>query len=235
MEQHMEQRDIARAIEGILFASGESVPIERLMMILEIDESTLQAAVAELEAQYNDEKRGIRLLQVEESLQLCSAPEYAELIRRTLEKRRPPQLSQTVLEVLAIIAYFQPVTRAYIERVRGVDASYTVGLLVNRGLIEFCGNLPVPGRPALFRTTQAFLRTFGLTDLDELPPLPDAEDDAAQAQIREAIAAIQQREEEQVTVHSEQITAEDALVVTADSELVLDDSEPLTPDSGQEV
>ena len=227
MEQHMEQRDIAKAIEGILFASGESVPVERLMMILEVDELTMQVAVAELEARYNDEKRGIRLLRVEESLQLCSAPEYAEVIRRTLEKRRAPQLTQTALEVLAIIAYFQPVTRAYIERVRGVDSSYTVSLLVNRGLIEFCGNLQVPGRPALFRTTQAFLRTFGLTDLEELPPLPDAEDDAAQAQLREAIAAIQQQQE---MADNEEQEAQ-----AADSEQMPDDSEPIIADSGQEV
>ena len=234
MEQHMEQRDIARAIEGILFASGESVPIERLMMILEIDELTMQSAVAELEAQYNDEKRGIRLLRVEESLQLCSAPEYAEVIRRTLEKRRAPQLTQSALEVLAIIAYFQPTTRAYIERVRGVDSSYTVGLLVNRGLVEFCGNLPVPGRPALFRTTQAFLRTFGLTDLDELPPLPDAEDDAAQAQIREAIAAIQQQQEEQAAVNSEQVIG-NSEQITVENEPVTAESESVALDSGQEV
>ena len=194
----MEQRDMAAAIEGILFASGEPVPLERLITILETDDLTVHCALEQLEAHYNDEKRGIRLLRMEESVQLCSAPEHAEVIRKTMEKRRAPQLSQTALEVLAIVAYFQPVTRAYIERVRGVDSSYTVSLLINRGLIEFCGNLQVPGRPSLFRTTKVFLRTFGLTELSDLPPLPEAEDDEAQAQLREAIAAIQKEKEEKV-------------------------------------
>ena len=200
----MEQRDIAAAIEGILFASGEAVPVERLITILETDDLTVHCALEQLERHYNDAKRGIRLLRVEESVQLCSAPEHAEVIRKTMEKRRAPQLSQAALEVLAVVAYFQPVTRAYIEKVRGVDSSYTVSLLVNRGLIEFCGNLQVPGRPALFRTTKVFLRTFGLTELDELPPLPEAEDDETQAQLREAIAAIRKEEEE--TIASEPLT-----------------------------
>ena len=200
----MERRDIALAVEGILFASGEPVPVERLISVLEVDEPTMESALKALEARYNDEKRGIRLLRVEESVQLCSAPEHAEIIRKTLEKRRAPQLSQAALEVLAIIAYFQPVTRAYIERVRGVDSSYTVGLLVNRGLVEFCGNLQVPGRPALFRTTKVFLRTFGLTALEELPPLPEAEEDGAQIQLKEAIAAIQEQEAQSVAIVEEQ-------------------------------
>jgi len=192
----METYDIVAAIEGILFASGEPVPTKRLAQILEIDDKAVEYALERLSEQYNEGVRGIRMLRVEDSAQLCSAPEYADVIRRTMEKRRIPQLSPTALEVLAIIAYFQPATRAYVERVRGVDSAYTVGLLQNRGLIEPCGQLQVPGRPTLFRTTNAFLRTFGLSSLDELPPLPEAEEDDAQAQLKNAIEAIQREQEE---------------------------------------
>jgi len=192
----METYDIVAAIEGILFASGEPVPVGRLEQILDIDEGAVEYALEKLAEHYNEGARGIRLVRVEDAAQLCSAPEYADPIRRVLEKRRIPQLTPTALEVLAIVAYFQPVTRAYIERVRGVDASYTVGILQNRGLIEPCGQLQVPGRPTLFRTTPAFLRTFGIASVDELPPLPDAEDDDAQAQLKNAIEAIQREQEE---------------------------------------
>jgi len=189
-----EIQNITAAVEGILFASGEPVPVKRLASILEIDDRAVEYAIVQLEAHYNDGGRGIRLLRVEDCVQLCSAPEYADVIRLTLEKRRIPQLTPTALEVLAIVAYFQPVTRAYVERVRGVDSSYTMGLLATRGLIEQCGQLQVPGRPALFQTTPAFLRAFHLTKLEDLPPLPDPEDSEAKAQLQEAIEAIQREQ-----------------------------------------
>jgi len=198
--------DITSAIEGILFAAGEPVAKSRLGQILEIDEKAVEYAVGQLEKHYNEEERGIRLLRMEESVQLCSAPEYAEVIRRVLEKRRVPQLGATALEVLAIIAYFQPVTRAYIERIRGTDSSYTVGALQSRGLVEQCGQLQVPGRPTLFRTTKAFLRAFGMTALDELPELPDlAEDNEAKTKLKVAIEAI--RHEQEVVRQSEEAMA----------------------------
>ena len=190
----MEIGNIAAAVEAILFASGEPVPVKRLATILEIDSAAMEYVVVQLERHYNEGERGIRLLRIEESVQLCAAPEYADVIRQTLEKRRVPQLSPTTLEVLAIVAYFQPVTRAYVEKVRGVDSSYTMGILQTRGLIEACGQLQVPGRPTLFRTTNAFLRTFGLTKLTDLPPLPE-EDSEAKAQLQEAIEAIQREQE----------------------------------------
>jgi len=192
----MEVQNITAAVEGILFAAGEPVSVKRLAGILEIGEDAAESAIGELEAHYNDGGRGIRLVRMEDSVQLCSAPEYADVIRQTLEKRRVSQLSPTALEVLAIVAYFQPVTRAYVERVRGVDSSYTMGALQTRGLIEQCGQLQVLGRPALFQTTKTFLRTFGLTKLEELPPLPDMEEESeAKAQLREAIEAIQREQE----------------------------------------
>lgn len=165
--------DINSAIEAILFASGDSMPIARLSLILRTDEGEIERAAEELAKQYEQENRGIRLLRLEDRLQMCSAPEYAEYISLAMEQRKPPMLSQPALETLAIAAYYQPVTRAYIDQVRGVDSSYTVGMLAERGLIESCGRLDVPGRPNLYKTTDAFLRTMGISSLSELPPLPD--------------------------------------------------------------
>lgn len=133
----------------------------------------------------------MRILRLEDKLQMCSAPEYAPLITKTLEQRRPPMLSQPALETLAIVAYFQPVTRAYVDRVRGVDSSYTVGALTERGLIEVCGRLDVPGRPALFRTTDVFLRTMGISELSELPPLPDLTGSEGVEKLQKAIDELQ--------------------------------------------
>ena len=123
------------------------------------------------------ERRGIRLVRMEDSYQLCSSPDYADVIRKAFEIRKTAKLSQPALEVLTIIAYYQPTTRAYIDQVRGVDSSYTVGLLLERGLIEECGRLQVPGRPRLYRTTKKFLRDFHLGSLEELPEMPGLEAD----------------------------------------------------------
>ena len=170
----MELKELESAIEGILFAAGDPVPVERICLTLEQDKETVDAVCQRLADNYSYDRRGIRLVRLENSWQMCSAPEYAEYIRRTLENRKPAKLSQPALEVLAIIAYFQPVTKAYIEQVRGVDSSYTVGLLLERGLICEAGRLAVPGRPIQYRTTKNFLRSFGLASLDEPPELPSS-------------------------------------------------------------
>ena len=122
---------------------------------------------------YAYERRGIRLLHIEDSWQTCSSPDYADVIRKAFEIRKPAKLSQPALEVLTIIAYYQPTTRAYVDQIRGVDSAYTIGLLLERKLIEECGRLQVPGRPHLYRTTKQFLRAFHLTSLDDLPEMPD--------------------------------------------------------------
>lgn len=193
----MENKDIEMKIEGILFAAGEPVPIQRLSMVLEMQEDVIRQAALRLKNYYAFERRGIRLVLMDNLIQLCSSPEHADDIRRVLEKRKPPQLTPTALEVLAVVAYFQPVTRAYIESVRGVDSSYTVGVLQERGLIEKTGNLEVPGRPALFCTTDLFLRTFGIESLEDLPPLPEIETDSdSRAKIESAIEALTKQEED---------------------------------------
>ena len=170
----MELKEIEAAIEAILFAAGDPVGVERICMTLDIDKATADAVAQRLADRYSFERRGIRLLKMDNAYQLCSAPEYAGVVRKAFESRRPAKLSQPALEVLAIIAYFQPTTRAYVDQIRGVDSSYTMGLLVERELIEECGRLAVPGRPVLFRTTKNFLRSFGLSSLEELPELPSS-------------------------------------------------------------
>ena len=183
--------DISAALEAILFAAGESVPLARLSLVLGADEAELSRIAAELAERYEREERGIRILRLEDRLQMCSSPDYASLIIKTLEQRKPPMLSQSALETLAIVAYFQPVTRAYIDRVRGVDSSYTVSSLLERGLIEISGRLEAPGRPALFRTTDVFLRTMGISELTQLPPLPDLAGSEGAEQLRKAIDELQ--------------------------------------------
>ena len=171
--ESMDMREIESAMEGILFASGEPVHVDRLCTALELDRATAEQVLQRLMDYYAYERRGIRLLRMEDSWQLCSAPDYAEVIRRAFEIRKPAKLSQPALEVLTIIAYYQPTTRAYVDQIRGVDSAYTIGLLLERRLIEECGRLQVPGRPHLYRTTKQFLRAFYLTSLEDLPEMPD--------------------------------------------------------------
>ena len=172
-----EMKEIEAAVEGILFASGEPVHIDRICLAAELDRPTAELVLQKLMDYYSFERRGMRLLRLEDSWQLCSAPEYADVIRRAFEIRKPAKLSQPALEVLTILAYYQPTTRAYVDQIRGVDSSYTVGLLLDRHLIEECGRLQVPGRPRLYRTTKAFLRAFHLNSLEDLPEMPGMEAD----------------------------------------------------------
>lgn len=195
----MELKELEAAIEGILFAAGDPVPVERICFTLEQDKETVESVCQKLADEYSFERRGIRLLKLDNSWQMCSAPEHAASIRKAFENRKPAKLSQPALEVLAIIAYFQPVTRAYIEQIRGVDSSYTVGLLLERDLICEAGRLSVPGRPMQFRTTKNFLRSFGLTSLEDLPELPSSTQEGVQMtmELESAIQQLQDAEEQE--------------------------------------
>ena len=173
----LEMKDIEAAVEGMLFASGEPVAVDRICVALNMDRPTVELVLQHLQDYYSYERRGVRLLRMEDSWQLCSAPEYGDQIRKAFEIRKPAKLSQPALEVLTIIAYYQPTTRAYVDQIRGVDSSYTMGLLQERKLIEECGRLQVPGRPRLYRTTKEFLRVFHLSSLEELPEMPGLEAD----------------------------------------------------------
>lgn len=171
----MRWTELHAEMEAILFASGEAISLAQLSSVLALPPDTVEAACHELMDEYRFSRRGLRLLRLEDSYQMVSAPEYAERIRAILIGRKPDRLSRSALEVLSIVAYYQPVTKTYIEQVRGVDSSYTLGILLDRDLLEDCGRLDVPGRPILYRTTQSFLRVFGLCSLDELPQLPPVE------------------------------------------------------------
>ena len=190
--------------------SGEPVGVERLCLALDIDRITADSVCQRLADAYRYERRGIRLVRLDNSYQLCSAPEFADCIRRAFESRRPARLSQPALEVLAIIAYYQPATRAYVDQSRGVDSSYTVSLLLERDLIEECGRLAVPGRPIQYRTTQTFLRSFGLSNLDELPELPNTTPEDGQLTL-EMQAAVERLQAAQTAEGTEEVTEEELL------------------------
>ena len=158
------------ALEAILFACGGPVPFERLCDILGVNAEGLREAAAILKNKYSDDKEnGIQLITVENAYQLCTKAYVAEYVKKALELRKAPPLSKASLEVLAIIAYNQPVTRSFIEMVRGVDSASIVASLVDKGLVAERGTLDAPGRPTLFGTTDTFLRCFGLESIDDLP------------------------------------------------------------------
>ena len=165
------------AIEAILFAAGHPVSYEALAKTFDLTAPIIRTTVKEYAEKYNHSKvpRGVILLALDEECQLCTKAEYLAYIRYALGIRRNGTLSASTLETLAIVAYHQPVTRAYIDAVRGVDSSYAVSSLVERGLIEAKGRLDAPGRPVLFGTTSNFLRCFGLDSIDQLPDLPNEE------------------------------------------------------------
>lgn len=167
----MEKVELQRAIEAILFAAGERMEISRLAMVLETDEKDIIEATDTLADELAFNRRGIRILRLEKGYQMVSSGEMADYITKALETRKPPKLSSSQLEALTIIAYYQPATKAMVEQIRGVDSSYSIGALLNKKLIEEAGRLNVPGRPILYRTTSDFLRTFGLSSLEELPEI----------------------------------------------------------------
>jgi segregation and condensation protein B len=167
----MDLEQLQRAIEAILFAAGERIEISRLAFALEADEADIIAAADALANQLSFERRGIRVIKLDSGYQMVSSGEMADYITKALETRKPPKLSASQLEALTIIAYYQPATKAMVEQIRGVDSSYSVAALMNKKLIEEAGRLNVPGRPIQYRTTPDFLRTFGLSSLEELPPI----------------------------------------------------------------
>ena len=159
-------------LEAVLFAAGDAVSIDRLCEVLELPRETVLEAARELSSRYDFEQRGLMLRRIADKLQLCSRPMYAEAARRVTESRRAATLSPAALEVLTIVAYRQPVTRAFIDQLRGVDSGGTLSSLAEKQMIEEAGRLEVPGRPILYRTTEHFLQAFALESLDDLPALP---------------------------------------------------------------
>lgn len=167
----MELIELQRAIEAILFASGERIDVSRLAIALEAEPSEITAAADALADDFAFNRRGIRIMRLEDGYQMVSSGEMADYVTKALETRKPPKLSASQLEALTIIAYYQPATKAMVEQIRGVDSAYSITALLNKRLIEDAGRLNVPGRPIQYRTTPDFLRTFNLNSLEDLPEI----------------------------------------------------------------
>ncbi len=165
----MEIREIQAILESVLFAAGDAVELEKLADIVDVDKRSLREILKKMMDEYNFERRGIHILQLENSYQMCTRGEYHDYVAMLAEPRRKQSLSNAAIEVLAIVAYKQPVTRSNIEHIRGVNCDYVVNRLIERGLIEEVGRLDAPGRPLLFGTTLEFLRCFGISSLADLP------------------------------------------------------------------
>lgn len=164
--------ELLRALEAVLFASGEPIPVDRLAQVLEIDEETAVNLIGKLSDKIDESGSALQIVRMDDKYQLCTRSEYAPYIRSALELRRNTPLSQAAMEVLAIVAYNEPVTKNLIESVRGVDCSGVVSSLLAKGLIVECGRLDLPGRPMLYKTSELFLRCFGIESLNQLPKLP---------------------------------------------------------------
>ena len=163
------------AIEAIMFAYGEPITIEKLSEASGIDRETTVKLIDQLERRYNVQESGLRILRINNGFQIAARAEYSENIKAALETRKQQPLSQAAMETLSIVAYNQPVTKAFVEQVRGIDSSSVVNTLVERNLLEEAGRLDLPGRPVAYRTTDTFLRCFGLSRIEELPALPNQE------------------------------------------------------------
>ncbi len=169
----MKKREMEAALEAVLFAMGQAVPLASLARSVEQDQETTKMLLHKMMERYEKEDRGIRLLELENSFQLCTKKEYYENLIRVASEPKKQELSESALEALSIIAYKQPVTKAEIQRIRGVASDHAVNRLVEFGLVCEVGRLDAPGRPILFATTEEFLRRFGVGSLEELPRLDE--------------------------------------------------------------
>lgn len=172
----MTVKELVPAFLAVLFSGGEPISIDRFSQVFDIAPSTVIEVMDELQKKLKT-FGGLEVVRLENTYQLTTVPKYADSIKKMFDIRRRTPLSPAALEVLAVVAYNQPVTKSFIEQVRGVDCSGVVTTLVEKGLIEECGRLELPGRPLLYGTTKNFLRCFSLSDLSELPPLPKNEND----------------------------------------------------------
>lgn len=172
----MKMNELQAAVEAILFAAGEPLEIERIAEALEIEKEMVESVLLELGRNLDENCSGICLVRMDDLYQLCTRQEYANEVRAVLEIKKNAPLSNAAFEVLAVIAYNQPVTKAFIEQVRGVDCSGVIQTLILKGLVEERGRLELPGRPLIYGTTPEFLKCFCVNNLSELPELPDHED-----------------------------------------------------------
>ena len=231
--EHLEEPEsYEEAIEAILFAAGHPVSYETLAKTFELRGPILRNIVKEYAERYNKSKvpRGVILLAMDKECQLCTKPKYLAYIRSALGIRRNGTLSAANMETLAIVAYHQPVTRAYIDAVRGVDSSYAVSSLVERGLIEAKGRLDAPGRPVLFGTSTGFLRCFGLNSVEELPGLDNEELQQVFRKVEEKLES----ESAEAELNENQITIDDAMKQSEESEAESSKKSETTPEKTEE-
>ncbi|MBR1628309.1 MAG: SMC-Scp complex subunit ScpB [Lachnospiraceae bacterium] len=190
----MQRAEAVRAIEGILFAMGDSVEVDKIAAALEMEESEVVDILEEMAARYESAGRGIRIMRLENAYQMSTAPEIYEYLVRIAKQPKKIRLTDVLLETLSIVAYKQPVTKAEIEKIRGVSCGHVVSRLVDYHLIEEVGRLDAPGRPLLFGTTEEFLRTFGVNSIEELPTISPVQIEEfkqqAEAEANEAVSAV---------------------------------------------
>lgn len=167
----MNLKETQAIIEAVLFAAGEPVTLDELCNITELDPKTLTIIIGRLKEEMNNKPSGLQIIQVEDAYQLTTQPKYHEYIAKLVEPRRMQALSNAALEALSIIAYNQPVTRSGVEFIRGVNSDGAINRLIERSLVEECGRMSTPGKPLLYRTTQEFLRSFGLNSINDLPDI----------------------------------------------------------------
>jgi segregation and condensation protein B len=173
--ESLNSKEITGRIEAIIFASGDPISVQRITQVLNVDIDGVLEAVDLLKEKYNTSESGIHLITLESMVQFTTNPAFVETVRESLDLRRNTPLSQAALEVLAVIAYNQPVTKAFVEQVRGVDCSGVVGSLVQKELLEERGRLELPGRPLLYGTTEHFLRCMEIESISQLPELPKSQ------------------------------------------------------------
>lgn len=193
----MNNKQILSAIEAVLFASGEPISIGRLCEVFELDAKDLKNHISALSEKMEKDGSGLKIVKLENTYQMTTKKEYGDYIKKAFDIKRKTPLSPASLEVLAVIAYNQPVTRAFVEQVRGVDCSGVIQTLTEKDLIEERGRLELPGRPLLYGTTKNFLRCFSLSDLSELPPLP--KEQAQPSDMGEQLELIENPSEESVS------------------------------------
>ena len=213
MEEKVVQiKNIEAAIEAILFAAGYPVKYEKIAEVLGLDVKNTKIMISHMSESFAEEERGIQLLLFPETCQLSTKEQYAPYVREALGIRRGGNLSASSMEVLAVVAYNQPVTRSFVDQVRGVDSSYAMNSLIDKELIISCGRLDAPGRPMLYATTDKFLRVFGLNSLSELPAtetlVPEREE-----------VPILKEDDSQIEMELDEVPKEESLADDLDSEI----------------
>ena len=184
----MTTKELVKAFEAVLFAAGEPLSIDRFTQVFEITPNKTVEIMDLLSKKYEENDSGIKLARLDNAYQLTTKSEYSEYIKKAFDIKRRTPLSPAALEVLAVVAYNQPVTKSFIEQVRGVDCSSVVTTLIEKGLVEERGRLELPGKPLLYGTTKNLLRCFGITDLSELPPLPKTQQEGEVSDVGELLS-----------------------------------------------